>query len=335
MSGELADAMLEALEHDLRQAVAHLPAGRTAALREMLDYHLGWSSGTPAGRGKRIRPQLTLLACQAAGGDWTTALPAASAVELIHNFSLVHDDIQDQSNARRGRPTLWTLWGVPQAINAGDALLVLARLATQRLLARGVSAADALEVQRLLDQACLELTQGQFLDLDFETRPAVPVADYLAMIEGKTAALLAAATACGAHLAGAGAARVQAFADYGRSLGLAFQILDDILGIWGATQDTGKPAGDDLRARKKSLPIVWGIENAPAFADLWQAGAVDDQSVGAMAGALEAEGALPAARAAAADYTARALEALAHAAVEPGAGAALRALTLQLLHRDR
>ena len=144
----LYDEYLEAIEDDLRRAALPFESGRYAELIAMVAYHHGWA-GEGAGRGKRVRPLLTVLSCQACGGDWHTALPAASAVELIHNFSLVHDDIEDQSATRRGRPTMWAKWGVPQALNTGDALFALARLSLLRLLVTGLRAPVVLAAQEL------------------------------------------------------------------------------------------------------------------------------------------------------------------------------------------
>ena len=327
--------MLEALDQDLRQTVAVLGSGPAAPMSEMIAYHLGWTGEKPLTRGKRLRPLLTLLACAAAGGDWRHALPAASAVELIHNFSLVHDDIQDNSAERRGRPTVWKIWGLPQAINTGDALLILSRLGLDRLLLLGTPPSTILQVHRRLDEACLHLTQGQHLDLAFEDRKSVAVAEYLEMIEGKTGALVAAATASGALLASADEPTVEAYFQYGRRLGLAFQMQDDILGIWGEPEVTGKPAGDDLRARKKTLPVLCGLQNSPEFTEFWGSGHSDDPTIRRMTQTLEQAGADGYARALAAEHTHHALGELERASPKGDAGRELRDLTLRLLHRDR
>lgn len=327
--------MLEDLEEDLRQAVAVLGAGPHAAMAEMIAYHLGWAGDKPLSKGKRLRPLLTLLASSAAGGDWHKALPAASAVELIHNFSLIHDDIQDNSAERRGRPTVWKIWGIPQAINTGDALLILSHLSLPRLIPLGAPSATAFEVQRRLDDACLHLTQGQHLDLAFETRSSVNVAEYLEMIEGKTGALIAAATASGAILASADGPTVDAYSRYGRRLGLAFQIQDDILGTWGSPEVTGKPNGDDLRARKKTLPVVYGLQNSPKFVELWGSARGDDEAVRQMKEALESVAADDHARRLAAEHTEHAIAELKRAKATGDSGRELRELTLRLLDRDR
>ena len=331
----LASQMLEALEADLHAATAMLDSAVYAGMAEMVAYHLGWIEASTGGRGKRIRPLLALLCCAAAGGAWQDALPAASAIELIHNFSLVHDDIQDQSPERRGRPTLWTRWGIAQAINAGDALLVLARISTFRLRGAGHPESSVLEVQLALDEACLHLTKGQHLDLAFEGRDRVRVSEYIEMIEGKTAALVTAAATAGAALARPAPRILEAYREFGRNLGLAFQILDDILGIWGSPAVTGKPAGDDLRSRKKTLPVLFGLENSADFQEQWRAAAASEAAITAMSRELEACGALEHARSAASEHTDRALGALERARPQGPAAVELRELALRLLQRDR
>jgi len=241
-------------------------ASRRLPLYDMMHYHLGapGPGGRPAAArpGKMLRPTLCLLSCEAVGGQLQQAMPAAAAIELIHNFTLIHDDIEDASQSRHGRDTVWRVWGEPQAINAGDGMFALAHMALHRLLEAGVVAPQVLEVARLLDEACLALCEGQHLDLDFEERLDVSCDDYLAMISGKTAALMGAATAVGALLGKAPEDTVGAFKEFGRRLGLAFQIRDDVLGIWGDAAETGKPAGDDIRDRKKSFPVVYALGRA-------------------------------------------------------------------------
>lgn len=232
----------------------------------MLHYHLGWADETlraqnyPAG--KRLRPMLCLIACAEVGGDPVQALPAAAAIELLHNFSLIHDDIEDGDETRRHRPTLWKVWGAPQAINAGDAMFTLAFDAMQRLARRGVSAQTTLDALACFTRTCLELTEGQHLDMSFERRTDVTVAEYMRMIQGKTAALVGASVAIGAIIGGAATAQVEALQRFGRASGLTFQIQDDILGIWGDPKVTGKAAGNDLLRRKKSLPILHTLNHS-------------------------------------------------------------------------
>jgi geranylgeranyl diphosphate synthase type I len=298
----------------------------------MLAYHLGWGPGLA--RGKRLRPLLCLLSCAGAGGDWRQALPVAAAIELIHNFSLIHDDIQDNSPLRHGRPTVWSRWGQAQAINAGDAMFTLAFLAPHRLPALGVSAETTLTVLAELKRTCLALTQGQYLDMSFEQRPTVSVDDYLTMVEKKTAVLIAAAAHLGACLAGAAPEKASAFRNYGLSLGLAFQLQDDLLGIWGDPAVTGKSAASDLEKRKKSLPVVFGLEHSPDFAETYARPSTPGSDVGPLAADLAALGARDYVSDAVHELTGRARGALRLAAPSGPAGEALAELTDQLLSRQ-
>jgi geranylgeranyl diphosphate synthase type I len=328
---------LPLIEAEMRAVVGD---GQTepAEYHEMLLYHLGWTEHGqgPAVTGKHIRPVLTLLACAAAGGDPPLALPAAAAVELLHNFTLVHDDIQDDSPSRRGRPTVWKLWGRAQAINAGDALFTLAHLALQRLAPGIVAPAVALEAVDVLDQTCMALTRGQYLDMSFESRVSVSVAEYWEMIEGKTAALVAAAADLGALCADAPASQRQAFREFGRHVGLAFQAHDDVLGIWGDSGETGKSTATDIETRKKTLPVVFGLERSER---LRQAYAATEHDGGALVteivAELEAVGARAHAEAEARRLSDVALGHLTQANPSPEAGAWLRELTGELLGRRR
>ncbi len=329
------DTILAAIEIELQLATDAFDPGLYGDMYEMVAYHHGWKGDNPLGRGKRVRPLLTTLACAAAGGAWQTAVPAAAAVELVHNFSLLHDDIEDRSDTRRGRPTVWKRWGLAHGLNTGDAIFVLARLAGYRLLSLGVPVSTALEVQRTLDRACLELTKGQFLDIDFEGREAITEPEYWAMIEGKTAALLSAATSIGALVAGATDDAVQAYGEYGRHLGLAFQVQDDILGIWGDPAVTGKPAGDDLRAHKHTLPVLLGLRVSPQFAAAWAAHRKDEAAIAGMASWLDEAGARRTCDERAGEDTRLALAALAEAAPHEPAAMELQRLTLSLLGRQR
>ena len=250
----------------------------------MMHYHMGWADEalrpTASPSGKHIRPLLCLMACHAVGSDPAVAVPAAAAVEILHNFSLVHDDIEDGDETRRHRPTLWTLWGVPQAINVGDGMFALAYAALLRAYPRSsknagasLSAECALEAIDCFTQVCIDLTGGQHLDLSFEDRESVTVADYLRMIEGKTAALIAGSIALGALFGGANSRQAQCLHSFGRNIGLAFQIQDDILGIWGDPAVTGKAAGNDILRRKKSLPLLYALEHPAGscrMKELWR-----------------------------------------------------------------
>jgi geranylgeranyl diphosphate synthase type I len=263
--------MLQEIELDLKQSLDLTKHWLPTAVEEMIRYHLGWENSADHS-GKRVRPLMTLLCCQAAGGDWKSALPAASAIEWIHNFSLIHDDIQDRSEIRRGRPTVWKNWGNAQAINTGDAVFALARLTTLRLLEHEISADKVLETHRILDETSIALTRGQHLDIAFEGADRVTTDEYFEMISGKTAALLGASCQIGALLSQATEAQVEAYRSFGHNLGLAFQVIDDLLGVWGKTETTGKSTADDLRAHKKTLPIIHGLLHSSEFHRIWSAG---------------------------------------------------------------
>jgi geranylgeranyl diphosphate synthase type I len=236
--------------------------GHARPLYEMLAYHLGLD-GDRGPRGKRMRPLLGLLAYHSLTGNYRAALPGAAAVELGHNFSLVHDDIEDADTERRHRPTLWAIWGVPLAINAGDALFALSRLALYRLL-DGFSERRVLALMRVYDETCLALCEGQYLDISFERRADVTVEAYLEMIGKKTAALVGASVQAGAILATDDAEVVEAYRRFGYDLGMAFQMADDVKGSFWAAAESGKPEAGDLRKRKKTLPLVWALEHGTA-----------------------------------------------------------------------
>ncbi len=230
------------------------------SLYGVLRYHLGQADSLfqPArlDSGKRIRPRVCVMTCEAFGGDEAHALPVAAAIEMIHNFTLIHDDIQDGSNLRRHRPSVWSLWGEAQAINAGDALFALAHLMLNSTRKQGVDSATVLDLSTELHRTTLRIVEGQVLDLGFESRRDVTASEYLTMIGGKTAAIIRYAAFAGAMVARAGSDVVPRIADFGQSLGVGFQIRDDLLGVWGKPEVTGKPEADDIRRRKKSLPIL-------------------------------------------------------------------------------
>jgi len=243
----LEKTLLKALEEEIDALLPSPP------LRRMLSY--------PLEGGKRLRPALCLLACCGVGGDPYQALPAAAGVELVHNFSLVHDDIQDASPLRRHRATVWKRWGVAQAITVGDALFSLSRLALLRLEGRGVPAKRVLPAARLLDEACLALCQGQYLDIALEKRPRVSRRPYFRMVRGKTSALLEASLALGAVVGGKEGDALEALQLFGRNLGLAYQLQDDALGLGGETAVVGK-VSPDMRRKKKVFPVVYALEKA-------------------------------------------------------------------------
>jgi geranylgeranyl diphosphate synthase, type I len=231
----------------------------------MMAYHHGWVTADgapldpPARTGKRIRPILAILTCEAFGGIAEAARGPAIALELVHNFSLVHDDIQDVSDQRHNRDTIWKLWGAAQGINVGDALFALAQVA---LVEHTASHPHLAEGVLLLNRTCVRLVEGQYLDLALESAADVTYDQYEGMIARKTAALLACSASLGAWAAGAPAQSVAAVGELARELGIAFQFQDDALGVWGDPKVTGKPARDDIRSRKKALPMVLTAQRA-------------------------------------------------------------------------
>jgi geranylgeranyl diphosphate synthase type I len=269
---EVANRYLPLVEAELRRQLG-APARPLATYYGMMHYHLGWVDETLEAvqrpGGKRLRPLLCLLACEAAGGEMKRAVPAAAAIEIIHNFSLAHDDIQDGDAMRRHRPTLWKVWGVPQALNVGDGLFALGHVAMASLADRGVPASHVLAARQVLDQACLALIHGQYLDVSFEKRAEVGEAEYLEMVAGKTAALFCCALELGSLLADADHSVVAHYRRFGHSLGLAFQMIDDILGVWGNPAVTGKPAASDILQRKKTLPVIYALRTSPALRHMY------------------------------------------------------------------
>jgi len=304
-------------------------------LFHMLAYHLGWEgqNAGPKAAGKRIRSTLLLLTCAAAGGDWSLALPAAAAVELLHNFSLIHDDIQDKSELRRGRPTLWAMHGAAQAINAGDAMFSLAHLSLAGL-EQTTSAQTYTESARLLAQTSLRLTQGQYLDLAYESMENLKIDDYWPMVWAKTGVLIRTCVQFGTLLAGISGKQAKAFSNFAEKLGLAYQVHDDLLGIWGDPAEMGKSAHSDLLSGKKSLPILYALQKNGAFARRWVNGGVPEAELAELAKLLEAEGAREYTQQEAARLTSEALKALAAAKPREESGAALAELAEELGRRD-
>jgi geranylgeranyl diphosphate synthase type I len=328
--------LINAIESELQRQISRFDTPRTKPFYEMLTYHMGWT-GEGAGSdatGKRIRPLLMLLSSGACGGDWQPALPAAAAVELVHNFSLVHDDIQDNSEKRRGRPTTWVKWGMPMAINVGDALFVMSNQAIMELKGNYPAEIVVLSAETL-HNTCLELTRGQFLDMSYEERKDLAVEDYWPMISGKTAALISACCHIGALLGGAEEARQESYRAFGHYLGLAFQVQDDILGIWGDETLTGKSVASDLIEGKNSLPILAGLSANGKFAARWKKGPIRADEVQELVRVLTSEGGYEAATDAAKQMTDLALMSLRETDPQGEAGDALFELTDKLLKRNQ
>ena len=238
--------------------------GRDLFLYDMQRYHMGWidEKGEPFnGQGKGLRPLMCLLACEAVGGDWQKALPAAAALELVHNFSLIHDDIQDGDMERRHRPTVWHLWGMAQGINAGDSMRGLGTLAllngsTEHHPRKIFAALEALE------SASLEMIEGQYLDISYEHQTSITTDEYLDMVSKKTGALMECSFHLGALLGTDNLDTVESLRRCGRELGLVFQIRDDTLGVWGVEESIGKPIASDIKRKKMCLPVVYALQTA-------------------------------------------------------------------------
>ncbi|HET9920121.1 MAG TPA: polyprenyl synthetase family protein [Ktedonobacteraceae bacterium] len=273
------------IQDALRKAVQRASAGDTEAntlqtFYGQIAYHFGWVdehfSPLQSKAGKLLRPTLLLLAYEAAGA-WNAiedsaypgdkmylqrALPAAAAIEMTHNFTLIHDDIEDGDTQRHHRSTLWTLWGVPQAINTGDGLFALSRLTLWGVLDEGVESDIAARLGATLDRACLVIAEGQHLDISFEQQQDISVAMYTDMIRRKTAILMACATEMGAMLGTRDQQTIERLRSFGEAIGVAFQVRDDLLGVWASTTELGKTPAGDIYRRKKSLPILHALEHS-------------------------------------------------------------------------
>ncbi len=298
----------QSIENALRATIARaLISSEVPSLNAyygQMQYHLGWVDAslhpTQSNPGKLLRPSLLLLAYEAAGawglaadatgkdetGYLQRALPAAVAVELTHNFSLIHDDIEDGDTERRHRSTLWKVWGVPQAINTGDGMLALSRRALWDVLEHGVESDLAIQLAPLLDRAVQVLAEGQYLDISFETQQAqeISVALYLDMIRRKTATLMETAAEMGARLGTRDAETISSLRHVGRMLGIAFQVRDDMLGVWASSAELGKTPAGDIYRRKKSLPILHTLEHAnehdqQTLREIYSGQAINDSQV--------------------------------------------------------
>lgn len=240
------------LEQEIKASISHDPA--LAGLYDPIVY--GLDTG-----GKRLRPMLALMAASACGATHATAMPAALAVEMFHNFTLLHDDVMDSSPTRRGKPSVWRKWNVNTAILSGDTLFALCYKQIMRLPASALAPA-----LRMFTDSAVQVMEGQQLDMDFESRDDVSLSEYLEMIRLKTSVLLGCATALGAITAGADESTVKAFYTYGEALGLAFQIQDDFLDVYGDPSTFGKPIGGDILNAKKTFLLLSARENGQAQA---------------------------------------------------------------------
>jgi geranylgeranyl diphosphate synthase, type I len=309
------------------------------SMRQVVSYHLGWCDKhgipTDTNGGKAIRPGLALMGARAAGGTAEAALAGAVSVELVHNFSLVHDDVMDRDAERRHRATVWALWGDATAILAGDAMLSLAHEVLVDIASPHARAADA-----IIATATRELIRGQALDISFESQHAVSLDECIDMARSKTAALMSASVAIGAVLAGAPVTMTSALAAYGDQLGVVFQLIDDILGIWGRPEITGKSVHSDLRSRKKTLPITWVVEHGGATGRelaAWlndAAGVTTEDELAEVAALIERGGGRTWAITEAANRAALAQAAIADVGLVPEQAEQLRALARYLIDRE-
>ncbi|MGB9683026.1 MAG: polyprenyl synthetase family protein [bacterium] len=237
-------------------------------MTNIIRYHMGWLNrdfqAEEGYKGKRLRPFLCSFVCKLIGGNLEDSYPAGIALELIHNFSLVHDDIQDRDIFRRGRETVWSIWGEPQGINIGDAMIFLAYKA---IIESFLPLEKKHKLLMLLNSSVLKLCKGQFLDVSFEKKDIVTTEEYIEMVEGKTSAMFEASAGMGVISSGK-EEFLDSFLEFGKNLGIGFQIYDDILGLWGNPKITGKPVGSDLLQNKKTYPIILGMNRLPNLAPL-------------------------------------------------------------------
>jgi geranylgeranyl diphosphate synthase type I len=314
------------------------------ALYDMVRYHLGYADArgkrVTRSAGKGIRSALCLLVCQAAGGKAEHAAPAGAAIDLVHSFTLLHDDVADQDELRRGQSTVWKLWGVGHAVTAGDAVYALANLAMSRLADSSSPEAVAAALGDL-NQAVLEVCEGQQLDLSYEGRDDLAQSDYLSMVGLKTGALYRAAAGIGAQVAGATDEVVAAMRDFGAAVGVAYQIRDDILGLWGDPKKTGKPVASDLRRNKRSLPIILALSiDSPELhrqlTEVLSGEARSEEDIAEATGVMELNGIRDQCERIAADLVDEALEKhLALANLRPVWRRKLGTLARYMIERDR
>lgn len=309
----------------------------------ILSYGMGW--GDASGRkgaattGKALRPTLCLFACEAAGGESRQAIPAAVALEYIHNFSLIHDDIQDRDETRHHRPTIWTVWGVPRAIVAGNVLRTLADVILSDSTKGGLSSLDTLVLNDTLTGAYLEMIEGQFLDLSYENRGDISLEEYLDMISRKTGALIRCSLELGAYVGSRDSTTVESFRKCGQALGLVFQIKDDVLGVWGESRNTGKPVGADVRRKKNSFPMVHAMSyalgaDAKALEYVYRKDEPDDTDVSIVLDIMERLGTREYAEEMAANHSKAALDALVPVKMTTEVRAQIEGLAEFLLVRD-
>jgi geranylgeranyl diphosphate synthase type I len=280
----LQEELLPIIEEQLKAFYYSLAFEQSQELQEMIAYHMGWGEDSDS-HGKRIRPLLLLLTTGACDGKIEDGIPAAIAIEYLHNFTLIHDDIEDDASIRHGRKTLWKKWGLAQGINAGDALFSIAQLAMLDL-EQTCSQSTALQAVREFNRTCFHLTRGQYLDISFESSKIISLESYLAMIQGKTAALISLATRLGGSTAQQREPSIEKLGQFGEALGMAFQIQDDYLGVWGDPQTTGKSVASDLITNKKTLPVIFGLQNSEDFKNIWEIEGISNENLEKSVGLL-------------------------------------------------
>ncbi len=315
-------------------------SGDDSPIRLMLSYAMGWvdveGNPTLATEGKALRPTLCLLASEAVGGTTGDAMPAAVALELVHNFSLIHDEIQDRDDVRRHRPTLWKVWGERKALVAGNVMRIIADMALWGHRDRET----ALAVAGPVTQATLEMIEGQYMDLHFEGRMDITMDDYLAMISRKTGALIRCSLVAGAAAGSGDPAVIGAFEESGKAFGMVFQVRDDYLGVWGVEAATGKPVGADVRRKKNAFPFVYAMSKADgrdrdALLEIYGQAEVGDGDVASAVEIMERLGARESAQELAAHHSDRAVRALQGIELAPEARRDIEELAHFLLVRDR
>jgi geranylgeranyl diphosphate synthase type I len=347
MSGEPYKVLFGHILADIEAEMRAARQEQTAVaplLWEIVDYVFGWDLAPEQTElstkvsGKKIRPLFMALVAQAICGDYHHVLAAGAALEFLHNFTLIHDDVMDKSLERRHRAAVWTRWGTTQAINTGDALYALANLVCIRLLNAATPPDKVVRVIQTLSQACLWTAEGQILDIDFETREDVSSADYITMISHKTGTLIEAAAAMGALLSTGNESIIQAYARFGRHLGIAFQVRDDYLGVWGDEARTGKSATSDIREKKKSYPILVGFERASdpdraALRRLYAGETLSDREVQAVLAILDRAGAAVQTEQVTKQYYQTALNELSNTGIENETQDLIRQLAAFLIQR--
>ena len=315
-----------------------------SAVYDLLRYYMGWADedGAPitAMTGKAVRPTLCLFGCEAVGGSLKLAMPAAVALEFIHNFSLVHDDIQDEDETRHNRKTLWAVWGKPKALVAGNVLRVVADVALHSLEGEGLESKRSLAAVGLLTESYLEMIEGQYLDLSYEGRRDISMDDYLRMISRKTGALIRCSLNLGAVVGTDDPETIAALRECGRALGYVFQIRDDVLGVWGEEEITGKPVGADIRRKKNSYPVVYTMEAATdedrnSISSMYSKPELDEGDVDSVLTIMEKMGVREHAQTEAARWADSAIRSIAPLELSPCHRERIEEFTHFLLVRDR